>query len=139
MRIVVAAGFLGLLGDRQAAEFAAPDHQSIVEQPSLAEIGEQAGERLVGFSGKLFVIPLDIDVSIPRELILHAARVDLHEPDASLDQPPGHQALASNMVAAGIIQAVQLLDMSRLAIDLDRFRRGRLHPVGKLEALDPRG
>ena len=139
MRVVVAAGLLGLLGDRQPAELAAPDHQRLVEQPALVQIGEQAGDGLVGLAGELLVISLDVDVSIPGELVLHAARVDLHEPDAALDQPPGHQALAGDVVAPRVVEAVQLLDVGRLAIDVDRLGRGRLHPVGQLEALDPRG
>src|SRR5262249_33342325 len=93
--IVAAPGFLGLLRDRQAAELTTPDDQSAFEQSSLAEVRKQSGKGLVSLSGKLLVISLDVDVSIPRELILHAAGVNLHEPNASLDQPPGHQALAS--------------------------------------------
>ena len=71
--IVVAAGLLGLLRDRQAAEFAAPDHEGVFQKPALGKIGEQAGQRLVGLSGELFVVSLDIVVPVPRELIVHAA------------------------------------------------------------------
>src|SRR5262249_7791592 len=52
MRIVVAPWLLGLLGDRQSAEFTAPDHQSIFQQPALIEVGQQSGQGLVGLSGK---------------------------------------------------------------------------------------
>ena len=122
---MVAAGFLALLGNRQPAELTAPDHQGLVQKPALAQIGEQAGQGLVGLAGELFVISLDIVVSIPGELIVHAARVDLDEPNAALDQPPGHQALPCDMVAARVIEAVKFLDVCRLGIDVDRLRRCR--------------
>ena len=101
-------GLLAGLGDRQAAEFAAPDHQGLVEQPALVEVGEQAGDGLVGLAGELLVVALDIDVAVPGELILHAAGVDLDEADAPLDQAAGGQALAGNVLAARIVQAVEL-------------------------------
>ena len=39
--VVVAAGLVAGLRDRQAAELAAPDHQRLVEQPALGQVGQQ--------------------------------------------------------------------------------------------------
>ena len=72
--IVIAAGLLAGLGDRQPAELAAPDHQGLVEQPALFEVLQQAGDRLIGLAGELLVVALDVDVAVPGELVLHAAR-----------------------------------------------------------------
>ena len=108
VRVVVAAGLLAGLGDRQAAELAAPDHQRLVEQPALVEVGQQAGDRLVGLAGELLVVPLDVGVAVPGELVVHAARVDLDEADAALDQAAGRQALAGDVVATRVVDAVEL-------------------------------
>ena len=43
--VVVAAGALGVLGGRLAAELAAPDDDRRIEQAALLEIGEQGGDR----------------------------------------------------------------------------------------------
>ena len=84
--IVVAA--VAFLGDRHAAELAAPDDERGVEQPALLEVGQQAGDRLVGFATALAVVVGEGVVRVPL-----VVAVDLHEPDAALDQPPGQQAL----------------------------------------------
>ena len=46
VRVVVAA--LALLRHRHPAELAAPDDQRLVEQPAPLQVGQQAGDRLVG-------------------------------------------------------------------------------------------
>ena len=42
------------------------------------------------------------------------------------------------MAAVFFVQTIELLDVFRLAFDIKGLRRGSLHAVGKLEALDPR-
>src|SRR5205814_1829368 len=93
VRVVVAAGLAALLRDRQPAELAAADHQRRVEQPGPPQVGDESGDRLVGFAGELAVVALDVLVPVPAPLVLHAAGVDLHEPHAPLDQPPGDERL----------------------------------------------
>ncbi len=100
-------GFWPVWAIGQPAELAAPDHQRLVEQSALVEVRQQAGDRLVGLAGELLVISLDVDVAIPGELVFHAAGVDLDETHASLDQAPGRQALARDMVAARVADAVE--------------------------------
>ena len=65
VRVVVAARLVAGLGDRQPAELAPPDHQRLVEQPALLQVGQQAGDRPVGLAGELAVVPLDVDVAVP--------------------------------------------------------------------------
>ena len=54
--VVVAAAQGGQLGDRRAAELAAPDHQHLVEQPALLQVGEERGDGLVPLGGELAVM-----------------------------------------------------------------------------------
>ena len=82
-----------------------------VEQAALLEVGEQAGDRRVGLAGELAVVVLDVGVAVPAPLVLHAAGVDLHEAHAALDQPAGDQALLGEVVAALVVEAVQLVDV----------------------------
>ena len=71
MRIVIAAWFVTQLCDWQSSKLAAPNHQSIVQQPALLEIGKQCGNRLVGLTGELAVVTFDINVAVPRPLVFH--------------------------------------------------------------------
>ena len=103
--VVVAAGPLGVLGGRLAAELAAPDDQRLVEQAAPLQVLEQAGDRLVGVAGVLGVVRDEVAVGVPVVVVVGAARVDLDEPDAALDQPPGDQALAAEVGRARLVDA----------------------------------
>src|SRR5262249_38056332 len=48
------------LGERSAAEFAAPDDQRILQHAARLQIGEQTGDRLVRSAAPLGVIVVDI-------------------------------------------------------------------------------
>ena len=61
------------LDRRRAAELAAPDHQRVVEQAALLQVGEQRGDGLVALAGQLAVVDLDVVVVVPR-LALRRAR-----------------------------------------------------------------
>ena len=65
--------------------------------------------------------------------------IDLHEPDAALGQPPGHQALSGEDRRGGVVEPVEVARRLRLAVDVERLGRAGLHPEGQLERLDPRG
>ena len=43
--------------------------------------------------GEAAVIPFDVDVAVPTQLVFHSAAVDLHEPHAPLDEPAGDERL----------------------------------------------
>ena len=62
----------------------------------------------------------------------------LHEAHVALAQPPGQQALPSEIGSDRIVQAVKLLGRRGFLLDLERFRCLRLHPERQLERLDPR-
>ena len=109
-------------------------------RPRCLRSVEQAGDRLVGLAGEAARGCLSMfDVAVPAPLVLHAAGVDLHEPHAALDQPPGDQALlgevAQRLGCRGR-RASAIGSGSR--VDVERLGGGHLHAVGQLEALDPR-
>ena len=137
--VVVAAGPLGVLGGRLAAELAAPDDQRLVEQAALLQVLEQAGDRLVGVAGVLGVVGDHVGVGVPVVVVVGAAGVDLDEPHAALDQPPGQQALAAEVGGLGLVDAVQRQRVSRSPGEIDRLGGVLLHLEGQLVAGDPRG
>ena len=89
VRIVIAAGLRRFLRDRQPAELAAADDQRRIQQPAGCQVGDQGGDRCIGFAGELPMVARDVDVPVPTALVLHAAAIDLHEPHAPLDQSAG--------------------------------------------------
>src|SRR5687768_8676858 len=67
----------------RAAEFAAPDHERVVEHAALLEIVQQRGDWLVDLGGKLAMIRLDVGMVIPG---LAGAVPELHKAHAALNQ-----------------------------------------------------
>src|SRR5262249_48842398 len=81
---VVLARERALAVDR-AAELAAPDHQRLVEQPALLEVGDQA------VAGVIDIAALERQIARHIAVLIPAAMEDLHEATAALDQPPREQ------------------------------------------------
>ena len=129
LRIVVAAVLA--LRHRHPAEFAAPDHQRRLQQAALFQIGEQAVDRHVGRQAMAGVIAGQIAVSVP-----FAVAVDLHEPHAAFDQPPGQQALRAVRLGFRAIQAVHPLRRRGLLREIDQLGGFGLHAIRQLERLD---
>jgi hypothetical protein len=75
------------LPQRRAAELPAPDDQRVVEQPALLEVRHQRGHALVDVAALVGQAPAQIGVVIP------VGVVQLHQPHAALDEPPGQQAV----------------------------------------------
>ena len=117
MGIVVSTGLLSSLGHRQPSEFSTPDHQRLLEKAALLKICQEPGNRSVGLSGKLGMVPLDIGVSIPAPLVFVTPGVQLDEADSSFDQSAGNQTLPGKVIAALIPDAVQRLHVSRFVLD----------------------
>ena len=72
-----------------AAEFAAPDDESVLQHAFLLEVGEERGEGLVDFRGATAEIGFQVVVVIP------SAVPDLHEADALFQQAAGDEHLAA--------------------------------------------
>ena len=106
VRIMITSGLAPLLRDRQSAKFAAPDDERLVEQSALGQISNQAGNRLVGFSGKLRMISLDVVMPVPTSLVLHAPTVNLNKAHTTLNHPSGCKALRGNVFTFVIVKAI---------------------------------
>ncbi len=88
--VVVAT--VGVLGDlalaiRGAAEFAAPDHERIFQQPALLEVLDERRRSLVG------LLALALDAAGQTAVLVPALVEELDETDAFLDEPTGLQAV----------------------------------------------
>ena len=70
-----------------AAELAAPDHQRVVEQAALLQIGDQRGARLIGLAALPLMPRRQVVVLIP------ALVIELDELHAALGQPARQQAV----------------------------------------------
>ena len=122
------------LDHRRAAELAAPDHQRVVEQAALLQVLDQRRATAWSVAPQLvFEVAGDVGVGVP------ALVVDVDEPDAALDQPPGQQAGAGErrLVRLGAVQVERLL-ASRSCRSISSGARG-LQPEGHLVGGDARG
>src|SRR5260370_11832785 len=84
VRVVVASGLGTFLGDRQPAEFAAPNDQRGFKQAAPFEICQQSGDRDICLLGKATVVAGEVVVAVPAELVIPAAAVTLHYPPPTL-------------------------------------------------------
>ena len=117
---------------RHAAEFTAPNDQRALQQAALLEIGQQAGDRHVGFLASRRVVLGDAAVGVPL-----VVAVNLHEPHAALDHAAGEQALgAERFGSAAEIETVHRFGRIRFSRQVRHLRRFHLHAVSQLEAVD---
>src|SRR5258708_3845861 len=91
--IVIAS--IAALADRLAAELSAPDDEGFVEQTALLQVGQQGRNWLVDLGAMDLQVLLDAVVGVPVLLLMAAALINLDEPNTSLDQPAGDEALAA--------------------------------------------
>ena len=74
-----------------------------------------------------------LDVGVP---LAAGAVIELHEPHAPLDQPPGQQAVAAEGLGLFLVDAVQLSGRLRLLRQVDRLGGCGLHAEGQFVAGD---
>src|SRR5262249_21147764 len=87
IRVVVTAlgAVSAAVGDGAAAEFAAPDDEGGIEESPRLQIGQQAGDRLIGLGGAQLVVLVAGDVAVPIVGVHAVAIPYLHETDSALD------------------------------------------------------
>ena len=73
--IVIAAAQLRQLGDRRAAELAAPHDQGRVEQAAPLEVGQEPGDGLVRAAGVEGVVLDEVAVRVPVAVVVRRAGV----------------------------------------------------------------
>ena len=72
---------------RSPAEFTAPKHQRVLEQPALLKVFDQRRARLIGVSG-LILYPL-IDFAV----MVSSLMEKLHKPNPAFNEPARQQAV----------------------------------------------
>ena len=136
LRMMVAAQLAARIGialdHRRAAEFAAPDHERVVEQAALLEVLDERGAGLVGLASLVFDAFDDFAVMIP------AFVEKLHEAHAAFDQPAGEQAVHGKRRLARF-RAIHLQRLRRFLGNVHQLRRAGLHPIRHLKGVDARG
>src|SRR6202035_1698055 len=78
------------LGDGGASELAPPEHQHLVEQTALFQVGEKSGDRLVPLGGELAMVVREVLVVVPG---LAGAAPDLDKAHSALDQSTSDEQL----------------------------------------------
>ena len=131
--MMIAAVVAAALHHRRAAEFAAPEHERVVEQPALLQVlapGRRRPDRCPCSSCvRSFV---EIAVLVPDFV------EQLHEAHAALDQSPGQQAIVGERRLARL-GAVHVENVLRLLGEVHQLRGAGLHAIGHLERVDARG
>src|SRR5262245_56330413 len=136
--IVVVATFAALRFGG-AAEFTAPEDERGIEQAALFEIGEQRGDRLIGFAGHAEMVFFDVVVGIPLLVARAAAGDDDRESHAALDEAAGHQAAAGVVVGWLAADAVEIERGLCFAGEIKNLRRFGLHLEGEVVRGDAGG
>src|SRR2546427_10738846 len=96
---------------RRSSKFTAPDHQRIVEQSALFEVGDKGGGGLITIEAKFAVALVVVGVGVPG-LVVVADVIDGHKTDAVLHEPPRQQTGARERRVAS-----QVADVLRLTPD----------------------
>src|SRR5215212_7161976 len=97
------------LRNRRAPELAAPNDEGGIEQPARFQILQQSGDRFIRLAGHLGVGAGEIEVRLVPIIADVGAGINLDETDSALDQPPGQQALAAELVGRAFTDAIELL------------------------------
>ena len=122
------------LRNRSPTKLATPKDESFVKQSTLLEIVDESGDRSVDFTRILRVAFSEIGMLVP-----FVAVCALNEANSLLDEPTCHQTLATKIAGSGMIESVQPVSSGRFVVHFLQLRRGRLHPEGQLESIDPGG
>ena len=114
----------------RAAELAAPDDQRLVEQAARLQVLYQAVAGLVDVAALVGQAAGDVGVRVP------VVVVDLHEPHAALDHPPGQQRPCWRTCPACALprRRAAKVDSGSLA-EVGQLRHARLHAEGQFVLL----
>ena len=108
------------LGERGAAELAAPDNERRGQEPAVAEVADQGRDRLVYCPGVVLVALAEVFVLVPA--VAAGVRAgEFHKPHAPLHHPSGKQALGGEDLRGleVALHAIGPLRSSRLAGEVE--------------------
>src|SRR5262249_36462962 len=95
-----------------AAELAAPDDESGIQEAARLQVLDQGGDRLIDIANLPARAADDVGVLVP------AAVEKLHETDAALDQAPREQGLAGEGAGVSHVGAVHVDGALRFPVDV---------------------
>ncbi len=111
-----------------------PEDKGILQQPPLLQVADQRRRRPVEAGAHVAVIAGDVFVRVPvapREAVVRPAP-DLHKADPALQQPPGNQAVAAEVLRDALVQPVHPVRGRGFPRDVEHFRGAQLQPGGQL-------
>ena len=126
------------MGQRKPPEFSSPDDERTLQQTALFEILEECGYRLVRLRTRPTQSLLEIRVVIPGVVAAAAIHINLHDPHAALNEPPGHKAPAAIGGGNLIVETVHLPGGLAFLRHVESIRSGYLHPRRQFIARDAR-
>ena len=112
------------LDEGSAPEFSAPDHEGVIEQAALLEIGDEAGGRLVG------VVALVVEFRGEGVVLIPTCVHQLHKTGAALDEAAGEKAVACEGAGFVHLWAVKIERGFGFSRDVGEFGHASLHAVG---------
>src|SRR5580698_1726975 len=81
------APIVSALYHRCAPEFPAPDHQSIIQHPSLFQVFNERSRSLIGF------VAIDLNVLCEIAVLIPSLVINLNEPNPALHHAPRQQSV----------------------------------------------
>src|SRR5215510_7708059 len=109
-----------------ATEFTAPDDQRVVEHPSLFQIHNQRGGRLIS------ILSLFRDVFRQIPMLVPAPMEELNETDSAFGQPTRQNAIERERAWGPRVWAVTLERLLRFLRQVGQFGYRRLHSIRHL-------
>ena len=121
--------FDGALAVSGAAEFAAPDDESFVEEPALFEIGDEGGASLIGFQAFLAEAFGETAMMIP------VAVAELDEADIAFGESASEEAIIGE-AGSSWGGAVEIEDLLAFRGEVGEFGDAGLHPESEFVVFD---
>ena len=133
IHMVIASDGVPDFAHRGASELAAPDHEGIIQQPSLFEIDDEGGAGLVHFAAAQLELFVEIINLIT--VVIPVGVIELNKAHASFDESAGEQAIAGvgGFFSGAPVQGEGGLIFAR---EIHEFRRAGLHAVGCFVAIE---
>ena len=134
--MVVAAGGDAVFAHGRAAEFAAPDHQRILEEPARFQVLHEGGLGLVHLAAAFLEIALEVFFRAAMAVPIRV--IQLHKPGAALDEAAREEAVPAEGGPV-VFDTVEFEGGGAFLTEVDELRGARLHAARHLVGGDAGG